>query len=346
LSIPGKLRALFDLVTPASNADDESIESFFTRRLGREVAARIACPLLSGIYAGDANALSIRSTFPQLCELERNGGLIRGLTRQARAAGGRHSPFYSLSGGMGRLIERLAEGLGAAARTGAPVRRIVRHGSFRFTLELESGEKLDCSHVLLCCPAHAAARLVPDPDLSTLLAEIPYVSTATVFAALRRSDVRHALDGVGFVATPSEAKILAGTWVSSKWPGRAPEGQVLCRAFLGGPVAGQRIETASDEELVELGLGELKRLMGPIGQPLFTRLYRFVGSNPQPVLGHRTRLSRIRERLRELPGLELAGAAYDGVGIPDCIRQGRAAARSVLSASAASEKAARAQVSC
>ncbi|MEB2314005.1 MAG: protoporphyrinogen oxidase [Sorangiineae bacterium] len=357
LSPAGKLRMLGDVLRRGEPEEDESIERFITRRFGHEAAARLAAPLLGGIYAGDIAELSVRATFPQLAELEReHGSLVRGLFAAQRARAGAPppggglrgardflrwlhreaelapSPFQSLRGGMGSLIDELATALPpGAARTGAAARRVTREGA-RFRVELEGGERLDADAIVIAAPAHVAARLLDDASLASELSAIPYVSTATVFFALRRHAVSHPLDGVGFIVPPGEARILAATWVSSKWEGRAPESHALLRAFVGGaPARGSLdVKETSDDELARVAKDELERLMGPIGAPLFTRVFRYEDSNPQPVVGHLARLARITERTALVPGLYLAGAPYDGVGIPDCVRQAEHVAARVL----------------
>jgi oxygen-dependent protoporphyrinogen oxidase len=166
--------------------------------------------------------------------------------------------------------------------------------------------------------------------VATELAAIEYVSTATVFFGLEREHVRHDLDGFGFIVPDGEARILAATWVSSKWDERAPRDGALVRAFLGGARDPGLVLRASDEELVGLARGELERFMGSLGEPRLTRVHRFAAAGPQPAVGHVDRIRRVRERLARFRGLAVAGAAYDGVGIPDCVRQARDAARAVL----------------
>jgi protoporphyrinogen/coproporphyrinogen III oxidase len=355
LSWPGKLRMLGDLVLPrgrASSDRDESIADFLSRRFGEEAVERLAGPLLGGIYAGNVRELSIQATFPQLVELEqRHGSLVRGLFAAQRARVGSSggaptlrdllgwlrrqeeeapSPFYSLRDGLGQLIEALAAALPeGCVRTRAPVRRLEREAC-GWAIELDGAEVIQADAVLLACPAHVATRLVPDEALSSELAAIPYVSTATVFLGLRLSGVSRDVDGVGFIVPRGEGKILAGTWVSSKWEGRAPDDGVLVRAFVGGARGEVDVSRAEDAELVELVRTEMERLMGPLGSPLFSRVFRYVDSNPQPVVGHPARLRRIAERLKRFPGLAVAGAPYDGVGIPDCVRQARDAAERLL----------------
>ena len=356
LSLRGKLRMLGDLLLPGPHGarEDESIEDFLARRFGREAASRIAGPLLGGIYAGDIAELSIQATFPQLVELERaHGSLVMGFfaaqSSNGSAGGGRlrealhalswmrrpaetaPSPFLSLRGGMGQLIETIVARLpDRSVRTSAGVKQLDRDASGRWQVELEDGERLDADAVLLATPAHVSAKLVPDAEVARELGGIPYASTATVFLGYPREQVSHPLDGVGFIAPKGETALIAGTWVSSKWDHRAPPGHVLMRAFLGGAHGAIDVARASDSELFETAERELWRLMGPLGPPELRRVFRYVDSSPQPLVGHRARLSRIERRLQEFPGLYVAGAAYDGVGIPDCIRQGQSAGDRIL----------------
>jgi oxygen-dependent protoporphyrinogen oxidase len=355
LSLRGKLRMLAEPFVPqARTEEDESIESFFTRRVGAEGARCLAGPLLGGIYAGDVSRLSMHATFPQLVELEqRHGSLLRGLLAGeiARSGGGQvrpgirqivtwlrrqggadaASPFASLRGGMGTLIDALARALPeGSVQTGTAVTAIERaEVGFRV---VTGGAVHAADAVVLATPAHVAARVVPDAELARELGAIPYVSTATVFFGLARARLAHDLAGFGFIVPPGEARILASTWVSSKWAGRAPEGSALIRAFVGGARDPDRVAGSTDDELIGLARTELEKLMGPLGTPLFTRVHRYAQSNPQPLVGHRARLDRIRARLATLPGLEIAGAAYDGVGIPDCVRQANAAASRIVQA--------------
>lgn len=356
LSWLGKLRILGDLLLDSRErgpGDDESIDSFVARRFGREVADKIAGPLLGGIYAGDVGNLSIWSTFPQLAELEtQHKSVILGmlLSQRAQQSGERASlgqlspqeivkwlmraeatapsPFYSLRDGMESLIQALAATLAPGnLHVGTSVNSLEVTRDRRWRLQVRGGEACEVDAVLLATPAHVAAKLLSLDELKTDLASIPYVSTAVVFFALDRARVEHSLDGVGFIAPKGEAKILAGTWVSSKWEHRAPPGTALVRAFLGGARGDVDVRTASGEELQRLAFSEMERLMGPLGTPLFSRIFRYVDSNPQPVVGHRLRLARIQGAIARMGArLELAGAAYDGVGIPDCIRQARSSA--------------------
>lgn len=361
LSPVGKLRLFGDLVLSASKrAEDESIADFIGRRFGREAALRLGGPLLSGIYAGDVSELSIQATFPQLVELERQyGSLICGLFAAQKARENGHgkasvsgsrlrillealqwlgrdpshapSPFYSLRDGMGTLVESLGRALPeGAVRLGVAATRLERAASPEgWRVYLADGSAIAARNVVLAVPAHVAAHLVPDAELERRLAAIPYVSTATVFLGLDRAKVEHPLDGVGFYVPPGEGRVLAGTWVSSKWEGRAPDGSVLVRAFVGGAREQDLVQSSNDHELVSLVRQELTQLMGHLGTPRLVRVFRYPSANPQPLVGHLQRLEAISARLGELAGLHLAGAAYRGVGIPDCVRQGRIVAREI-----------------
>jgi oxygen-dependent protoporphyrinogen oxidase len=345
----GKARMAMEPFVPArrfAGDDDESIAHFVTRRLGREAAERLAAPLLGGISAGDASDLSVRAAFPQLVAMERDrGSLVRGMraARRERAeaqvqAGGKGtegSAFVSLAGGVGELTRVLAERLGAegvSLRAGVAVQAIQRHEP-GYRVSLTTGAVLDADAVLLAVPGHAAARLVEplDAEVALLLSRIVYGSTATVFLGYRRDEVEHPLAGVGFVVPRASGRaILAGTWVSSKWDRRAPPGHVLLRVFVGGP-SGEASMAGTDDALVQLARGELRTLMGIGAEPRLTRVFRFERASAQMRVGHLALMRSIHGGLaRTLPGLRVAGGGYDGVGIPDCIRQGEEAGRALV----------------
>jgi oxygen-dependent protoporphyrinogen oxidase len=335
----GKMRMAMEPLVRARTADaegDESIAEFARRRLGREAAERLVAPLLGGISAGDASDLSVASSFPQLVAMERQyGSLVRGMRAARRArdeaqgkrAGPEPSAFVSLAGGVGDLVGALAERVrssGGTLRTHAAVHALVRTGP-GWSLEIEGGDAIPADAVLLAIPAYAAARIASrlDEVLAQRLGRLQSASTATVFFGFRRADVAHPLDGSGFLVPRSLGRpILAGTWVSSKWHGRAPDGEVLLRVFVGGPAA--EVALRGDEpELVALARRELAALMGLTAEPLFSRVFRFDRASAQMRVGHAEDLRGVRERLASsAPGVAVAGGGYDGIGIPDCIRQG------------------------
>ena len=325
--------------------DDESIGDFATRRLGVEAAERLVAPLLGGISAGDAADISVRAAFPMLVAMEReHGSLVRGMLamRKARAkasgaAGGARegSAFTSLKGGVGDLSTALVEKLrseDATLRACVAVEAVAREKG-AWAVYVEGGERVEADTVLLAVPGPVAARLVStvDDEVARTLSSISYGSTATVFLGYRRADVAHPLDGVGFVVPRAAGRpILASTWVSSKWDDRAPEGHVLIRAFFGG-AWGEGVLAEGDEGLIKTARGELKTLMGLAAEPVLARVFRFERASAQMKVGHLAMMRGLKETMAKVaPGLLIAGGGYDGVGIPDCIRQGTEAGRAMV----------------
>jgi oxygen-dependent protoporphyrinogen oxidase len=340
----GKLRMGLDLVIPPRrDGHDESLAEFIKRRLGREALERLAEPLLAGVYAADPERLSIEATFPRLQELERQyRSLIRGVLRQQRQRQGGSSAhkdgkpppvFLTLRAGLNTLVEALVARIEphVAVLTGQRVAQLEPiKGGYR--LALDGGRALEAEAVVLTTPAYVTAELIEalSPRAAELLVKIPYASTAVVTLAFRCEDVEHPLDGTGFVVPRVEGRALtACTWSSSKWPGRAPEELVLLRGFFGR--AGQEgILQLNDDELIELAVGELRDLLGLRGQPIVVRVHRWPRAMPQYSVGHLEHLAQIESALTEHSGIVLAGAAYRGIGLPDCIRQGREASEKIL----------------
>lgn len=332
-SWPGKLRMASELLMPRRSPDeDESIASFLRRRFGEEAVARVGEPLLAGIHAGDAERLSIRATFPRLVELERrSGSLIRGLWR-ARPRGTDARPqaaFYSLAGGLGELVDAVAGRLPPASiRLGARVRAMAfRHGAFAATLA--DGATLTARAMIVAVPAHAAAPLVSSlsPEAGLLMRAIPFASSATVALGYRREEVDHPLDGHGLLVPRAEGlRCSACTFASAKFAGRAPDGRVLLRAFLGG-ARDPDVLRLDDASLATLVRREMGPILGLRGAPVLERVYRWPAATPQMVVGHLERMARLDAVLDGLPGLFLAGAGLHGAGVPDAIADGRRAAR-------------------
>ena len=336
LSCRGRLRMALDLTLPPRDGDgDESVAAFFRRRFGREAVDRLAEPLLAGIHAGDVERLSVHALFPTLVEAERTAGsVIRGLRRQqARRvrAGGDEGPFRSLPGGLGELVTAVAARLPTASvRCGSTVQGIEGRGPFR--VALGGGDSVAARQVLLAVPAPAAAALLAplDAQAARLCTSIRHTSSATVTLAYPRAAVGRAIRGSGFVVPWIERaagglSILAGTSISSKWPGRAPGGQALFRGFLGG-ARDPDILARTDDDLIDAVHRDLAGLLDITGAPTLARVYRWPDANPQHDVGHLATVAAIDARLARLPGLHLAGSAIRGVGIPDCIAAGRAAA--------------------
>lgn len=318
-------------VPPAPPGEDESIASFVSRRLGREAYERLVEPLMTGIYGGDGEQLSLEATFPNLRRLElEHGSLIRGLLTQSAEKVSSYPPFVSLRGGMDTLVTSLVVGLERTRiLTGRTAATLHRHAG-TYEVELDRGETLDADGVVIAVPAFAAAELLAEIDagLAAAHGEIPYASSAIVTLGYRSEDVPHSLDGYGYVVPRvEESDVLACTWTSSKWEGRAPDGEVLIRAYAGrfGRHDVTRLET---DDLIAFAREEA-RILGIEVEPLLVRIHRWPFGMPQYVLGHPERLERIEAALADHPGLAVAGAAYRGVGIPDCIRSGEEAAQSV-----------------
>lgn len=341
LSPAGKLRMALDLVLPAESGDlDESLGQFIRRRLGAQLYERLIEPLMSGIYAGDGDRLSLQSTFPFLREWEREyGSVTRGalaLWRKRRRwhsqENGRNSIFLTPLGGLDELVERLRVELnGAELHVGEGIRRIESIHD-RYRLETDSGADYHADAVILATPAYVSAELLRrvDVELAENLSGIEYVSSATVSMAYREQDLSRPLDGHGYVIPRVEGRqALACTWTSSKFPHRAPPGKALLRVFIGR--AGQSEALPSDErQLLDIARRELEATLGLRADPLLARVHRWPRAMPQYNLGHPERLERIRARLARHPGLLLAGAGYEGVGIPDCIHSGQRAAEAAL----------------
>lgn len=339
LSLGGRLRAGLEYFVPAREGDgDESVAAFVTRRFGREAYRWLVEPLLGGIYAGDGGELSLRSTFPQLLELERrHGSVLRGMMHARRVVvGGATRPaspgFVTPRQGLGAIVERLQRNLPPGlARVGAGAVAVgVTPAGYR--VELEDGSAIVSETVVAATPAFATADLVAalDPELAALLRGIRFASTATVSVAYAAEAAPHLPEGYGYVSPKAEGgPIVACTWTSNKFPERAPAGHALIRFFL-GRASGAAHDLGDDDALRQVVRGELARVLGITAEPGLWRVYRWPSGMPQYTLGHLDRLQGIERRLARLPGLRVAGSSYRGAGLPDCIASGWAAADAVL----------------
>jgi protoporphyrinogen/coproporphyrinogen III oxidase len=337
----GKARMALDLVikSNANGTDDESLANFVRRRLGHEAFERMAQPMIGGIYTADPEKLSLRATLPRFLEMEhQHGSVIRAMWRQRRqsaqktatgVSGARYSLFLSFDRGMQVLVDELAARVGHVAKLNMQVKFLrFDRATNLWLIELSDRTQLNADFICLAAPAYVAASLIEsaDTELARLLSQIPFASTATINLAYRRADVPHPLDGFGFVVPFIERKsILACTFSSVKFPGRAPEDQVLLRAFAGGALQPEIFEL-EESELVRRARTDLRDLLGISVPPLFSSVEKWQNSMPQYHVGHLDLVARIKKRLESLGGLELAGNSYDGAGIPDCIRSAEAAA--------------------
>jgi len=339
-----------DLLLPTKKSEDEeSLGQFVRRRLGTEVLERIAEPLVAGIHAGDPETMSLRSSFPRFIELEnRYRSVILGMMQRRKQflqeakkkkAGAQYTMFMTLKGGLSEITDTLGARLnpqtiqmGSRLVAVEKLHDKAKGSLWSYGLTLANGKSLIARSLILATPSYITAELVKslDPMLAEELLAIPYVSTATVSLAYRREQVTHPLDGFGFVIPRVEQrKIMACTWSSMKFANRAPENNLLLRCFVGG-AHNQHLSLLSEPEIVAIVRDELREIMGIRSEPLFTRVFRWEKSMPQYTLGHGQRLQRIEERLSALPGLFIAGSAYWGIGISDCIRSGKKAALQAL----------------
>lgn len=333
-----KARMGLDFVLPPKAVNgDESLGSFVSRRLGREAYENLIEPLMSGIYAGDGDRLSLASTFPYLRDLElKYGSLARGALNMRKQSNGKsvqgsRSAFLTPTTGLAEIVERLVEALtvnSAHLRLNTAVFQVTRAGD-RYLVDLKDGSNLEADAVILATPAFVSGTLLAslDPSLASDLERIPYASTATVSLAYKQSDVPRELDGYGYVIPRREGRrALACTWTSTKFPHRAPEGYALLRVFVGR--AGQDIPW-DEQDLLELAKEELKLTLGITVQPLLHRVFLWDKAMPQYNLGHPEILKRIDAALERHPGLALAGNGYRGIGIPDCIHSGELAVKKI-----------------
>jgi oxygen-dependent protoporphyrinogen oxidase len=333
-----KLRMAQEFFHPPRAADaDESVASLVERHYGAEMVDRLADPLLSGVYGGEADNLSVRAVLPRFAEMERTHGslgraMLAARKKMPRPASKPAAPlFTSLKNGMQQLVETLVPKLNPASLlTNTPVQSIEpRTGGWSVSAGLNSDH---FNAVILALPAFATAKLLStcSPELSAELAAIGYSSSITVGLGYGR-EVRQSLPpGFGFLVPRSEGRrLLAATFVHNKFPHRAPDDRALLRCFFAGSNA-ENIWQLSDDAIVAIIRAELQQIVGLRAAPLFARVYKWKSAMAQYGVGHLERLDRIERLRQQLPGLALAGNAYRGIGVPDCVRSGQDAAKQVL----------------
>jgi oxygen-dependent protoporphyrinogen oxidase len=336
-SLGAKLRMAAEPLVPARRAgDDESLADFTRRRLGEEALERLIGPMLAGIHAGDPEKLSVKSTFPQLLEMEKKGGLARALWlggASRSAARGGFTTFMTLKGGLSTVVDALLRALPAGTvKTDHPAESVRRRGGEWEVATPRGSFSADAVVCALPAPAAASALEWTDPELAHRLREIPFVSTATATYVWDEKSLARPPRGFGLLAPRREGLAVSGaTFSSSKFPGRAAPGKTVLRCFIGGAGREEAAEAAVTR-VEENARRELDALLGLGGaKPLAAKATRWIKANPQYNVGHGERLERLSSCLKSHPGLILAGSSYTGVGLPDCVRSGRRAAARALS---------------
>ena len=332
ISWPGKLRMGLEIfIGRNTTVADESLGSFVRRRMGSELLAKIAGPLMAGIHAGDPEALSLRSTFPMFTDMEKTHrslvlGMMKRKKQQAAQPSTRPRPsmFTTLSGGLQQLPDAIAARLNPEqVKLNTRVQSVAAAGD-QYRISLADGTSLLADNVIFTTPAYVTAEILRQlaPTLAEKLRRIRYVSTSTVSLAFRRSEITCDLNGFGFIVPATEGrKINACSWSSTKFSHRAPDDYVLMRVFIGGAFA-EDLAEQNEATLIDIARQELREIMGITATPVLARAYRWSKSNPQYNVGHGTLIEEIDGLVSAHRGLYLAGAAYRGSGIPDCIQSG------------------------
>jgi oxygen-dependent protoporphyrinogen oxidase len=344
LSWGGKFRILMELNAP-KGPSDETVGDFILRRLGNEVLEKLIDPMCSGIYAGDPYKMSIKSCFPRIKELEQEyGSLIKALlkirkqkkmqnksspgdSKVSAAPGGTLTSFYN---GAQTITDALAEKLGQRVKLGVSAHGLSKSGN---SYQVHTSEEtFDADIVVLASPAYVSSDILRDFDgeLSKILTDIPYPHVSVVCFGYKKEKVTHPLNGFGFLIPFREnRKILGNLWDSSIFPNRASEGHVLLRTMAGGAKFPEFADM-DDNKIIDIVFNELKQILGLKEDPEMVRVYRWDKAIPQYLLGHVNRLEAIDERLKNHPGLFLAGNAYRGIGINDCVENGYTIADEIM----------------
>jgi len=333
LSVAGKLRLARERFIPASDSsEDESLKSFVTRRLGTEVYERLVQPLIGGIYTADPTKLSTQATLQQFVEMERkHGSLTIGMQRrQANTktsdSGARYSMFMAPRNGMHQIVEAIQQSIPhERIHLNAPIKSLVQQGKSWAVQCKDQQEVFDA--VVVALPAPKAAEVLDSQSqLAASLSEINYAGCNVAIIAVDESQITKPIRGFGFVVPEIETRrVLAVSFSSYKFEGRVPQGKVILRVFVGGACHPELTEL-TDTETERVVLSELSDLVGLKGKPEHLMITRWNGKMPQYHLGHLQLVDQIEELAKQLDGLELAGNAYRGVGVPQCIASGQNAA--------------------
>jgi oxygen-dependent protoporphyrinogen oxidase len=329
LSWPTKIRMALEWFRPPNSvvARDRSVSEFIEDHYGAEAVDYLAEPLLSGVYGGDPSQLSVGSVLTRFVELEKKyGSLTRGVLASRKAAVGKGASgplFRTLKSGLGQLIDAMVAATGDRMQV---IRGDVETVESGYRVRV-GGEWIEAAHVVLASQAYEAGALIQDfsPELNEQLSAVPYSSSMTLALGYDKRELNHPLTGFGFLVPKKERrKLVACTWVGTKFSHRVPDGQAVLRCFLGG--VDDSILKESDESVIASVREELRTLMGVTAAPAFHQISRWPRSMAQYTVGHQRRVEQIEALLAKHPHLHLAGNAYYGIGIPDCIRMGKQAA--------------------
>lgn len=337
LSFSGKMRAMLEIFIPRSNSgDEESLYSFIKRRFGRELFENIAQPLIGGIYTSDPYKLSIKSAVPEIYKLEQRYrsviiGMIKG-HRTKKDSGARYSQFVTLKNGMSSLISSIASRIpDGSIITGQTVKNIQKNGD-RWKINSTTGEEYEADGVILSTASYRSAEILNslDKEISTELQKIIFASSAIVILAYKKEQINQSISGFGFVVPSKEnLNLIACSFSSEKFKGRAPENLILTRSFVGGALNEKFLEK-SDNEIISTIKNELAKILSITGEPLYTRIKRYPRSMPQYNLGHEIIINNLKNMISKHKTLKICGNSYEGIGIPDCIRSGESAAEDIV----------------
>ncbi|AIE59270.1 protoporphyrinogen oxidase [Bacillus methanolicus MGA3] len=337
----GKVRAAADFVLPRSNpAKDQSLGQFFRRRLGDEVVENLIEPLLSGIYAGDIDQLSLMATFPQFYEVEQKyRSLILGMKKVTPAQpkntgqnGKSKGIFLTFTTGLQSFAEAIETKLEPGSVLKGIKVELVTKKDKGYELKLNNGQLIFADSIVSAAPHQVLPSVFSQYEFFDILKEMPSTSVATVALAFPKEAIEKDIDGTGFVVSrKSDYTITACTWTHKKWPHTTPEGKVLLRCYV-GRAGDETVVDLSDDQIIKIVLDDLNKIMNITAEPEFAVISRWKDSMPQYTVGHKQRIDTIKRHVaEELPGVFIAGSSFEGLGLPDCIDQGEAAVEKVLS---------------
>lgn len=336
-SLKGKLRASFDFILPKGKKEqDQSLGGFFRHRFGNELVDNLVDPLLSGIYSGNIDDMSLLATFPNFYQLEQDHkslikGLQKTLPKTPKSKKNKVGAFYSFPDGLETLVKRIEQKLDTDTVALNLAVDHVEKKEHSYHLLLSNGEVYKADAVIMATPHEALSKVFSQYDFFHEFDNVPSTSVANVAMAFDESAIKRDINGTGFVVSRnSDFRITACTWTHKKWPHTTPKGSVLLRCYVGRP-NDQEIVNLSDEEITEIVLKDLNKTMNITQAPKFSVITRWKNARPQYTVGHTERIEKVRsEMAKNLPGVYIAGSSYEGVGVPDCIEQGEKAAGNVL----------------